>query len=106
MEFVDSSNRGPLVVLKSDCEAAKFLAFAGVGFFPRGGMNGSEDPVEDPKILSFSIPLLLNRDPAGEFPCANGPRGTKELVGTPAGVVETSLKKLRDLLGVDGESGS
>lgn len=93
-------------MLKSDCEAAKFLAFAGVGFFPRGGMNGSEDPVEDPKILSFSIPDLLNRDPAGEFPCANGPRGTKELVGTPAGVVETSLKKLRDLLGVDGESGS
>lgn len=59
-------------------------------------------------MLSFSIPDLLNRVPAGEFDW-NGPRGMKEFVldgGAPAGVVETSLKKLRELPGVDGDSGS
>ena len=98
-------------MLKIDCDALKFLALAGVGFLlPRGGINGSSDPVEDPKILSFSIPDLLNREPAGvSMVDWNGPRGLKEFVldgGAPAGVVETSLKKLRELPGVDGESGS
>ena len=38
-----------------------------------------------------------------------GPAGVKEFAsegGTPAGVVETSLMRLRDLSGVDGGLGS
>lgn len=60
-------------------------------------------------MLSFSIPDLPN----SEFPKdvdGWGRREAKELPplagGSPAGVVETSLKKLRDLSGVEGESGS
>lgn len=92
-------------MLKSDCDGARDLA--GAGSFLRGGIKWS-DPIDDPKILSFSIPDLPKRD-WGEFPNFGGAaRGIKEALdgGGPAGVVETLLRKLRDLSGVDGESGS
>lgn len=78
------------------------------------------DPTEDPKILSLRLrfPDLVNKELEllrsdlvllSKLPKLGDRAGfceTKELVadgGGPAGVVETSVKKLRLLSGVEGE---